>query len=293
MSGQTKLLILVVGVLAIGALGFFLWPGQRLNVKLTVYDQLVQPGESVKMTAKLEHDGPLGVNPDMRDYPLTFNLPARGEKGIHQVRTTDGGLAWKRFSLPANEKGPGPIPFTASFAGSDRHKPAEQSGRIFLWPKDALILITDIDHTISDLSQLKVPFVDPKDNPALPGAPEALTELAKQYRIVYLTARDDALFNYTRRWLKEKGFPDGPCFCRDFYPGQTQEGFKKKFIEDLKKQFPNLNVGVGDRESDAAAYLAHDINSYIIDPEKKRDLPNDAVRVDSWKEIKERLLREK
>ncbi len=296
MSGRRKVLIALMGLvvaLGVGALGFYFMPGQRYDVKLTVYDQLVQPGEQVKLTAKLERDGPLGVNPDLRDFPLKFIMPGKGEKGEHVVRTASEGIAWKRLFPPANEKGPDPFTFEVEFEGSGHHKPGKGSGRVFIWPKDAPILITDIDHTISDLSQLTVPLVEAKDNPTLPGAPEALTALAQQYRIVYLTARDDALFNYTVRWLKEKSFPAGPCFCRDFHVGQSQEGFKKKFIAELKERFPKVQIGVGDRESDAAAYLAHGITPYIIDPQKKRDLPTEAVRVDSWKEIQERLLREK
>lgn len=264
------------------------WPWSRMyDVKLTVFDQLAVPGETVTLRAKLEHQGKLGINPDLRGYPLRFSCPPLADQ---EVKTGRDGMATLEVRVPADAKGIYPV--KVAFPGSDHHRPDEAAGRLFAWPADSRILVTDVDLTISGLAELKVPFTPNQRIPTLPGAVEALTELGKTYRIVYLSARDDALCNRTCSWLCASGFPEGPFFCRDFHLGSKQEAFKRAFLADLKKRFPNVAVGVGDKPSDAGAYLANGLRTFIINPKDRERLPKEAVVVESWKEVRERLSKE-
>ena len=177
----------------------------------------------------------------------------------------------------------------SSFRRQRHHQPAEATGRVFLWPADSRILITDVDHTISDLALLKVPFTPNERIPALPGAAVALTELSRTHRIVYLSARDEALYDKTRAWLQEKGFPEGPLFCREFRVSVGQETFKRQFIAEFKKRYPQTVVGIGDQPSDARAYLSNGMAALLLDPEGRAELPAGAVRVSSWREVLQQL----
>jgi hypothetical protein len=276
-------LLLLAGTASAG----WWWPfGKQYDVKLTAFDQLALPGETVQLRAKLEHQGKLGINPDLHGYPLRIRCPPLIDQ---EVKTGKDGMATVELKAPAEAK---TYPIQVTFPGSDHHRPAEAAARLFVWPKDARILITDVDMTVSNLAELRVPFTANARIPALPGAVEALTELSKTYRIIYLSARDDALCHKSCCWLCERGFPEGPFVCRDFRLGSKQEAFKRELITELKKRFPGIAVGVGDKPSDASAYLKNDLQAFLIAPRDRSKLAKEAIVVTSWQEVRERLCRE-
>ncbi len=212
-------MLALVGLVATGPSS---WADDELYaVKLTVYDQLVLPGEPITLEAKLEHEGIGGLNPDMRGYPLRFVIP---EFLDQEVMTAQEGVATLSLRSSHGPRSPGRV--SVRFPGSRLHQPAEVTGRIFVWPAGIPILIIDIDHTISDLREIDVVFTANAQIPALPGAVEALAKLAQRYQIIYLTARDHAFYNKTRAWLDVRGFPEGPLFTRDFHIWETRGTFK-------------------------------------------------------------------
>jgi hypothetical protein len=284
MSAMKRTLVIVVPLLLVGLCGFTFFPPGEHAVKLTAYDVLIKRGEKCVLSAKLEHDGPLGINPDMRGYDLTFKGKPFGEK---TVKTGKDGIASVEVELDAAAGKSFPVDVV--FGGSPRHQAAVATLEVYIWPEKTPILVTDIDHTISDFSQLKVPFAENQNIPILPDADTVLTRLAKDYAVVYLSARDDALYGKTRAWLNLHGFPRGPFFCRDYRIGQSQEEFKKNFLGPFTKRFTNVAVGVGDRESDANAYQAFGIKAYMIDPQGKKTYPAGTVIVKNWLEVEERL----
>ena len=85
-------------------------------------------------------------------------------------------------------------------------------------------LVVDLDGTVCISSGLDVARKAPEDIEASPGAAAAVTELARHYQIVYLSARDDALINRSRRWLDLKHFPHGPLLVRDLHLGNLSAG---------------------------------------------------------------------
>ena len=100
-------------VLTTSAAGWW-WPlGRQYDVKLTAFDQLARPGETVVVRAKLEHQGVLGVNPDLRGYPLRI---AVGPLVDQEVRTGRDGVAALEITVPAEAKAQYPI--QVAFAGS-------------------------------------------------------------------------------------------------------------------------------------------------------------------------------
>jgi hypothetical protein len=257
---------------------------ERFTPWLTAFDGLAEQGGTASLEAKLEQPGLWALHFHMRGYPLRFTCPGMLD---HEATTTEDGIATIRLRLPSSCAGV--YPLTVSFAGSGHHQQARATARLFVWPANSRILITDIDHTISDLSQLKVPFTPNEQTPPLTGAVENLRAISANYRIIYLSARDDVLYQRTQLWLAEKGFPAGPLFCRDFHLGGTQEGFKRHVIAELKKRFPRIEVGVGDKASDARAYLGNGLKTFLIEPKQGGPVPKEAIIVRSWHDLTQRL----
>lgn len=273
--------LLAIGVAVAGP---WSWPAVGRSPALTAFDQVARPNEAVILTAKLYQPTRWGFHINLHDRPIQFACPPLP---TWETISGEDGLATVEVTAPAGV--PDIWPYEACYPGSPKHKPARGNGRVFLWPADSPILVTDVDHTISALHPFHVPFTTNGDSPTLPGAAEALNELATLYRVVYLTARDESLYDKTRAWLSEKGFPAGPLFCRDMHPFGSAETFKRCFLADLGKRFPHLVAGVGDRLSDARAYQANGMIAVLIDPNGKLEWPEGAVVVPSWREAARRL----
>jgi hypothetical protein len=260
--------------------------GESPDILLTAFDEVAHPGETMTLRAKLERLGWWGLHFHMHGYPLSFTSPGLVNR---EVKTAEEGMA--TFTVRVPEGSAGLYRVRVGFAGSG-HQHAEAVGRIFVWPTDSPVLVTDIDHTISDLSILQVPFTPNRETPALAGAVDALTELARTYRIVYLTARDEIFYERTSAWLSEKGFPEGPLFCRDFHLGGRQETFKRQFLAELKGRYPHVVVGVGDQPGDARAYLSNGLKAFLLNPSDMSQAPRQAIVVRSWREVRDQLRKE-
>jgi phosphatidate phosphatase PAH1 len=74
-----------------------------------------------------------------------------------------------------------------------------------------VIVACDIDSTISETS-LNALFFDDIDSTSRPieGSVEVLREIARDYQIMYLTARPRFTLEKTRSWLDAHGYPREP-----------------------------------------------------------------------------------
>jgi hypothetical protein len=279
--------VLVATVLlaaGVAVAGPWSWPTVGRSPALTAFDQVARPGEAVTLTAKIYQPTRLGFHLNLHDRAIRFSCPPLP---AWETSSGEDGMATVEVAAPAGV--PKIWEYEASYPGSPKHRPARCSGRVFLWHADTPLLVTDVDHTISALHPFHVPFTTNIDTPPLPGSVEALQELAGLYRVVYLTARDESLYDKTRAWLSEKGFPAGPLFCRDMNVFNSSETFKRCFLADLRKRYPYLVAGVGDRLSDARAYRANGMKVVLIDPKGKLECPEGAVVVPSWREAARHL----
>jgi phosphatidate phosphatase APP1 len=106
-----------------------------------------------------------------------------------------------------------------------------------------------------------------------PDAPTVLKALAATHQIVYLTARDDHFAQITRRFLARHAFPAGPVLYNTWGLIKAEEraqlapsnhaAFKLAVIKRLKSRGLNVVVGIGNAETDAEAYEAAGLASYI------------------------------
>ncbi len=136
----------------------------------------------------------------------------------------------------------------------------------------------------------------------LPGAAEALRAFQEAgYRIAYLTGRHDApgdsMRRGTERWLVHHGFPhpgDGATllFMKP-RRGMDDRAFKEGALSEIAG-LGRIRAGIGDRPSDAEAYLQMGIPAILIQgdhyPADGRRAAREGVQVvRDWKEL-ERLL---
>lgn len=256
---------------------------EKPRAKLQGYDGITLPGEEVILKAKLEKDD--FFHRDLEDQKILFR---RGQEVLGTAITGEQGIG--RIAYRPEKEGT----YRITVALDPRSPYQGDEAEIFLQviPKDRKILICDVDHTVADISSLKFLITPNEEVEPLTGAPEALDRLSQTYQILYLTARDDAFMRKTKAWMEEKDLPRAPIFFWDYLGSvsQSHTRFKKEQIASFKEKWPNVAVGVGDREGDAKAYLENGLAAYILGDED--DLPEGAIRSASWQEILSDLIRD-
>ena len=95
-----------------------------------------------------------------------------------------------------------------------------------------------------------------KDLPT-PGSVNCIKQLSQKYKIIYIGARPDCYKNITKKWIDERGFPDG-----DVYLSESQSG-RLEIAKRLGRQY-NIIAGIGDRWDDNEIHLEIGCMSIIL-----------------------------
>ncbi|MBX3470128.1 MAG: hypothetical protein KF878_24900 [Planctomycetes bacterium] len=237
-------------------------PATALGIEATGHDAITTPGRPVEVRAKFERKLFGYMRPDVKRAAATIDVLG----GRHAAVTDREGLARATVTPGAV----GVFPITARL---DRRGDRVATSRLFVFDPARPVAVVDIDGTLSDLPDWKVPFVGHRA-PTFEGAPAVMAELARRFQIVYLTARDDVFDAGTRRFLALHGFPDGPVLYNDLGLGTREEraqlvpgnhgAFKLAVIEGLRARGVNVTIGVGNAETDAFAYERAGLPSYIL-----------------------------
>ena len=254
----------------------------RKKALLHGYDVLALPGENVMLRAKAEKRNSIRFRPDIEGETLEFLI---GGKALGSAKTDGDGIA----ALPHKFEKAGRYMVTVRFGAKSKYA-AEDTFLVEVCDAKTRLIVCDIDHTIADISATKFIFKKNEKVPALPGSPEALARLARHYKIIYITARDDTFLRKTRDWLALRKFPRAPVFFWDFGGKKlSHRKYKTREIAAIKKRFPNIVAGVGDKVGDAKAYLANGLKAVIIAPERDEDLPEKAAWAKTWAEVEKHL----
>ncbi|MCZ6691987.1 MAG: hypothetical protein O7H41_20560 [Planctomycetota bacterium] len=273
-----RILILLPALLAMPA-----QEKEKPKAKLQGYDLIAFPGEEVILKAKLEKDD--FFHRDLEDQKIVFRLDTvelgtaiSGEQGIARFAFLPDKEGTYRIQVAVHEKSP--------------YQADEAEILLLAISEQKPILICDIDHTVADISSLKFMITPNDEVEALPGAADALHQIAESYQVIYLTGRDDTFMKKTKEWMRIKEIPRAPIFFWDFLgaPSQSHARYKKEQIAGFKKKWSNIQIGVGDNKGDAKAYLENGLRAYILGEEE--DLPDGTVRVSSWKDLLEDLTRQ-
>ncbi|HUS47921.1 MAG TPA: hypothetical protein VM098_07370 [Phycisphaerae bacterium] len=172
--------------------------------------------------------------------------------------------------------------------------------------KNTELAIVDLDRTVVDASFLRVLMGDAKP---MEGSVDVMHKLAERYTIVYLTHRPNILTRKSKSWLSENDYPRGPLLVSELKQAFGDSGkFKTAKLKALQASFPNPRIGIGDKLSDAQAYVDSGMTAYLI-PHYNKKKPKDmrkvaqAIRqlkgrarlhvVGSWQEIEEGVFQDR
>lgn len=243
---------------------------------LSVDDVVVMPGEKTRLVAYVEREPVLGLRKDVEDVTVRFFV---GGNEIGHDETDDDGRASVKCELQ-----PGTGRYEARAVVDRRTLGAE--GRVFTWDEDRVIIAVDVDDTIARTDYTELIFNEDEID-ALKRSAKTLGTLAADYHLVYLTARPRFLLDKTRAWLHEKDFPAGPVItAKGLRQSARQERFKRKRLKALRKQWPTLLIGIGNKDSDAEAYGAGGILSIMLEQDdKKGDFGRHSIVLHKWKAV--------
>jgi uncharacterized membrane protein YkoI len=148
-------------------------------------------------------------------------------------------------------------------------------------------IIVDIDETISITDYPSLFFgIGTDESRPYEYAQDVLTKLSQQFHLMYLTARPQWLTGETRKWLTERGFPPGTVLTTArmldvYWPGS----FKKRAVATLRHTSPNLLIGIGDRSTDVAAYVANGMLAMVVNPRRSTVYHERAVVLKRWRDV--------
>ncbi len=276
------------GVLAILVMGF-LNKCVQAEVMITGHDIIIRQGYTATLSAKAETRFISFLQPDIKNLTVTFLLD--GQVLGSGVSDKDG-IAKVSYLTTK----PGVYKIAYQITGK---KFAYRSGRLFVVSGERPALVTDIDGTISDYPDWKVPFGG-GSAPTFANAPELFRQLAGKYDIVYLTARDDVWDKATLAFLNKHNFPEGAILYNELGLSGTKRkqlsskhhgSFKLAAIEKLQENGIIVAFGIGNAATDAAAYVKAGIDSYLI-KDKKYNIKPPSVVFESYSEL-EQLLSKK
>jgi hypothetical protein len=244
---------------------------------LGVQDVLVRPGEKAHLAAFVEREPVLGLGKDLPGVRVTFHA---ADQELAADKTDDEGLATAKCRLPAGSQR-----YDARATAQDRDLQA--AGRVFEWGDERVIIAVDIDQTIARTEYKELLATGEEDgSDAVKRSAQTLRALAHDFHILYLTGRPRSLLEKTRLWLAERKFPDGPVIMAESVSQVLRPGnFKQKTLHALRKDWPTLRIGIGNRPSDADAYGANGMLPLVVPSKTERPFGRHALVFRDWKAV--------
>lgn len=228
--------------------------GTKGSYLLTVMDSLAVPNEQIQLRARFQ-GGDL-LRPRV-GYVLRF---WKDGKLFKVAETDEDGVAAVSFT----PKAPGDYRFTVDVAQAhlSTEPPEPQELLIASHDADSPMVIVDLDKTLVSSGFQTVLIGNPTE---MPQSPEVLQRLSKTHAIVYLTHRPDYFGPKSKAWLTEHNYPTGPVLLSNisgFLKGSAT--YKTEEIAKLKRRFRKIEIGIGDKVSDARAYYENGLKSFLI-----------------------------
>ena len=260
---RRELLLLLGLMVIVGGCGAQDLVGGKSNYLFTVTDTLALPNRETQLQARLQGGD--------------FLKPQVG----HVVRFYRDGQLYK--AAETNQDGIAAIAFTpdrtgdflfraeAASAGFETDPPDPQELRVVCRAADTPMMVVDLDKTVVGSGFHVVLMGNPEP---MAGSLEVLKRLAETYTIVYLTHRPVFFSITSKQWLLEQGYPPGAVMLSSvegFIKGN--EEFKSEVIAELRRTFTGMDLGIGDKVSDAAAYHANGLKAYLLIQEPTGDNP--------------------
>lgn len=252
MNGRLAAACCTAVLVGCGAQGIFL--GGSGSYLLTARDVLTVPGRPVDLHAELRAGDLLAEVPGV---VVLFNR----EGHLYRAAETNAeGQALVQFA-PAE---PGNYRFEADVSpvGLPGDPPAPQPLLVACRTPDTPLAVVDMDKTIVAEGFQSVLLGDPAP---MADSPRVLHRLAEDRVICYLTHRPEFFGPKSKAWLVRYGFPPGPVLLAgtsEFLRGSG--AFKAERLAELREMFENVEIGIGDKISDAQAYHENGMRAFLI-----------------------------
>lgn len=228
---------------------------------------------------------------------------SRGDWVAGRITTDAKGIATMQWTPPAR----GNYSFEARIVGvpdeSMRDMLAVGPSKLLVAAREkkAPQVVVDLDHTVVDSSFMLVMVGGGKP---MADSVEVLNRIAKRYGVIYLTHRPDLLGRKSKAWLAENGYPSGPLLVSEIKDVLDSGKFKSAKLSALRKLFSGVAIGIGDKLSDAQAYVDNGMSAYLIPDytEKPRDMRSLAAQlrvlrglgrlqvVSTWRQIEQGMF---
>jgi len=260
--------------IATGAAGSIFLSAEK-GVVFYAFDTLAYPGQPVDLVVSLQ-----GTR-DMKGLPGVTVGFFHGDDLLGAAETNEKGLA----GIPWTPPKAGNYAFVARIVdvpeGVDAAIKEVSPAPLLVAAHDpkARLVILDLDHTVVDSSFFRVLLGGAKP---MADSVKVTQRLANRYGIVYLTHRPDLLTRKSKGWLSENGYPAGPLLVSELKEAFGDSGkFKTAKLRDLRKAYPNVQIGIGDKLSDAQAYADNGLTAYLIPncKDKPKDLRKTAQQL--------------
>jgi hypothetical protein len=226
------------------------------------FDTMAHPRQPVDLVAKLR--GAADLKP-IAGATVAFT---RGDWVAGRITTDANGVAAMRWTPPEA----GNYSFEAGIVAVPNENFRDMLGvkaSLLVAARDAKTpqVVVDLDHTVVDSSFFLVMVGGGKP---MADSVEVLGRISRRYGIIYLTHRPDLLTRKSKRWLADNGYPSGPLLVSQMKDLAEGGKFKSARLAALRRDFPGVAVGIGDKLSDAQGYVDNGMSAYLI-PDGKQD----------------------
>ena len=270
--------------------------GTESSYLFTVMDRLAPANQRIELRVRLQGGDLLQAQ---TGYVVRFY---RDGKLFKAAQTDAGGVAEVSFTPP--EAGDYRFLVDVAQAGLPEKAPNPQELLVASRQADAPIAIVDLDKTVVASGFHRVLIGDPAP---MAGSAALLQRLASTHTVVYLTHRPDYFGIKSKAWLKEHDYPPGPVLLSSISGFLKGSGaYKSDMLRQLKEHFERIEIGIGDKISDALAYHENSMKSFVIlqipesdDPAvyermaaALEDLPEVIAVVTNWGQIERALFEE-
>ena len=230
------------------------------------FDTLARPGEKISLRARVIS---IDEMEDIENATVEFMLK---DKSLGVVKTDDEGYATLKWRAPEVE-GDYLIKVRIIDVPSNKFKEALKASPASLLvavrPKQTPFIVIDLDHTVVDSSFFRVLLGKAKP---MKGAAKTIKELNKRYSLIYLTHRPELLVSKSKNWLARNGFVRAPLLVSSLRQAiGSSAKFKAARLKKLRRKFPGICIGIGDKFGDVRAYLDNGMQVYLIPHYDKDD----------------------
>ncbi len=129
-------------------------------------------------------------------------------------------------------------------------------------PKNSKFVVIDLDHTVvaSSFWRVLLGGGKPADDSV-----RVTKRIAGKYNLIYLTHRPDLLTRKSKDWLTEHGYPPAPLLVSTVKSALGGSGeFKTAKLKEIMECYPAVEIGIGDKISDAQAYVDNGLIAYLL-----------------------------